>query len=356
MTKEACFAYFPTATLKRYQAVMTALGNLDQLWSADEKTLTEIWDTKTSQGFLRWRNTFNFDKAEAELERHKITCVPYSDPAYPSILKTIYDPPYALFVRGKIQPLENLAVVGTRIPTRYGYEAVRELVPPLARKNIGIVSGLAVGIDSAAHQSALAAKGITIAVLGSGVDDVNITPRFSLELAHTILESGGAVISEYSPGTPAAKYSFATRNRIIAGLAKATLVIEARSKSGALITAACSLDNNRDVLTIPHPILAPTGVGPNQLIKNGATPILTADDLLDYFGLLPTAKKQLTEIPADLSTEETAIIHSLSAEPITTDHLARKLQKPISQILSHLTQLELKGLIKAIGGSNYIRV
>lgn len=356
MNKEALLSYFPSIHLKRYQTIIAAFGNLDTLWSANEKTIAEVWGEKTSHNFVIWRDTFDADTAEAELQRDVIACIPYSDPGYPALLKNIFDPPYALFVRGKIQPVQYLAVVGTRVPTRYGYDAVQELVPPLARKNIGIVSGLAAGIDSAAHQATLAAKGITIAVLGSGVDDTNITPRFSLRLARTIIESNGAVISEYPPGTPAAKYSFASRNRIIAGLAKATLVIEARAKSGALITASCSLDNGRDVLTIPHPILAPTGVGPNQLIKNGATPIVSANDVLEYFGLASATPNTVRELPPDLTAEELAIMRHISTDPTPSDQIARELQEPVSHVLACLTQLELKSLIKSIGGSNYIRV
>ncbi len=353
MNKEELFSYFPNTTVKRYERAMKAFGSLDVLWSSNQTTLEKVWDKKTSHDFIVWRNCFDSAQAETVLQRNDIICLHYTHPHYPALLKTIYDPPYALFIRGTLAELRYLAVVGTRKATQYGYDVVNALVPNVAAQTIGIISGLAMGIDSAAHEAALSVKGTTIAVLGSGVDDNNITPQISWRLAQTILDNGGALVSEYPPGTPATHYSFATRNRIIAGLAQATLVIEAPEKSGALITASCALDNGRDVLSVPHPLFSESGKGCNQLIKQGALVILSSETILEYFGLLSTPKNKTQNTWVTLSIEEQAIMRLLSHEKMTSDQLARQLQKPISQISSWLTQLELKSFIKHSDGTSY---
>lgn len=361
MTKEVLFAYFPGATVKRYQDVVVHFKNLENFWQAEKKDLIPLkWNEITTEKWFNWRENVDEKKLQTELDQHSVVCLPYDDPRYPALLKKIFDPPYALFMRGELDGAQKLlAVVGTRAATRYGYEAVNQLIPKVAEHNIGIVSGLAVGIDTAAHQAALSIKkGTTIAVLGSGVDDANIAPQISLKLAQKIVARGGAIISEYPPGTIPAKHSFASRNRIIAGLCPATLVIEAPEKSGALITASCALDNGREVMTVPHSITLPSGVGTNNLIKNGATIVTKADDILEYFGIKNSSQTTslVQSLPASLNTVERDIMNLITSEPITSDQLARALAQPVFQLSGHLTQLELQSLIKHIGGTRYIRL
>ncbi len=214
---------------------------------------------------------------------HKITI---ADTRYPPILKQIADPPQHLFLRGElIASAICIAVVGPRQHSAYGAKVTEKLVYAIAKAGVTIVSGLARGIDGIAHQAALQAKGKTVAVLGSGCDDESIYPKEHVPLAHSILSSGGALISEYQPGSSPTKLTFPARNRIIAGMAKATLVIEAAQRSGSLITARCALDYDRDVLAVPQNIDSPTARGVNELIRMGAYPVTSPRDVLFHLGL-----------------------------------------------------------------------
>ena len=226
------------------------------------------------------------------LNKENITTISINDPAYPALLKEINDPPFVLFIRGKLPNTNSptLGVVGTRKLTPYGKSACQEIVGPLVNQGIVIVSGLALGIDGVAHQVAVDNNSPTIAVLGGGVDKKTVSPPSHRDLAEKIITTGGAVISEYPPGFTPTVYSFPARNRIIAGLSLGTLVIEAAEKSGALITAKCALDYNRDVFAVPHTITSPTGIGPNNLIKMGAKVVTKASDIIESLSLTTLGK------------------------------------------------------------------
>lgn len=210
----------------------------------------------------------------------------YTDTAYPSLLREIHTPPQQLYYRGDITLLSKanmLAVIGSRKATAYGNEVISKLLPPCIISEITIVSGMAYGIDTLAHQACVELKAPTIAVLGTGVDDTSIYPRENLPLAHDILAHGGLIISEYKPGTPPHASHFPARNRIIAGITSATLVVQATLRSGSLITARLALESNREVIAVPGPITDPGSEGTNMLIRDGATPILNATDILSLF-------------------------------------------------------------------------
>jgi DNA processing protein len=207
---------------------------------------------------------------------------------FPRLLREINDAPKQLYARGNINLLNNhnlLAVVGSRQATLAGKQAIELLLPDLIYAGIVIVSGLAYGIDSLAHQEAVKQKQPTIAVLGTGIDDKSIYPQLHVPLAHHILEHNGLIISEYPPGTPPQKYHFPARNRIVAGISQATLVIQAALKSGSLITARLAMEYNRDVAAVPGTISDPLAAGTNDLIRYGAIPALTAEDILLLYGL-----------------------------------------------------------------------
>ena len=208
-----------------------------------------------------------------------------NDKDYPQLLREVFDPPKEIYVWGNLARQEKypLAVVGTRQYSNYGETVCSSLVKELAKKGVTIISGLALGIDGIAHQSALKVQGKTIAVLGSGLDI--IYPYQHKKLASQIINQGGALVSEYTLGTKPDKWRFPARNRIIAGLAQACLVIEAPEKSGALITATYSIDNGREVLAVPGEIYKKNSIGPNNLIKMGAKPVTEANDILEIFGL-----------------------------------------------------------------------
>ncbi len=209
-----------------------------------------------------------------------------TDTAYPSLLSQIHTPPKQLYYRGDISLLNRsnmLAVVGSRKVTPYGQQAAEALLPSCIRAGVLIVSGLAYGIDSIAHRMCVKAGAPTVAVLGSGIDDRSIYPKENLSLAHDILTNGGLLISEYKPGTSPHASHFPARNRIIAGLCKVTLVIQAAKRSGSLITARLALEGGREVLAVPGPITDPASEGTNMLIRDGAQPVLDTNDILSIF-------------------------------------------------------------------------
>lgn len=267
---------------------------------------------------------------------------------FPPALHEIPQVPEQLFVVGDLPDPEQyyyLAVVGSRKYTSYGHEATERIIAGLAGYPICIVSGLALGIDSIAHRAAIDAGLPTIAVPGSGLDPKILYPRVHVNLAREIITSGGALLSEYEPTLPAAPWMFPQRNRIMAGLCQGILVIEAEEKSGTLITARLALDYNRNVFTVPGSIFSATARGTNALIRNGATPITTAEELLEEIGF---TKDMLPQKELDLShytPEEQAILLSLE-EPITRDELIEVIDLPPAIILSTLTSLEISGVIR----------
>ena len=270
--------------------------------------------------------------------------------AFPPLLKEIPDPPKELFYRGKLPDWEAnkfLCIVGARKYTNYGKEASEKLIAGLSGYPIIIVSGLALGVDSIAHRAALAAGLETIAVLGSGLFDRVIYPASHLGLARKIIEKGGTLISEFPPDFRATAWSFPQRNRIMAGLSNATLVVEAEKKSGTLITSRFATEYNRDVLTIPGSIFSPNSEGPSMLLRLGATPVTRSADILDALGLQPTTneEQQTARNYDDCSPEELKIL-ALLKEPIPRDEIIRLADFHISETSAILSLLEIKGLIK----------
>lgn len=264
-------------------------------------------------------------------------------------LAEIPQPPTSLWVRGTPPSFDRpvLTVVGSRAATSYGRDACRTLVQGLAGTNTLIVSGLALGIDAIAHEAALAAGLTTVAVPGSGLADAALYPRTNVGLARRIIDSGGALLSEYDPDQRAAPWTFPQRNRIMAGLARAVLIIEAEEKSGTLITARMALDYNRDVLAVPGAIGTPTARGTNMLIRQGATPITSPDDLREALGLPQTSDARAVgaRITGNLSPDEARVV-ALLREPITRDELIRALALPARDTIVLLSAMEIKGLIK----------
>lgn len=266
----------------------------------------------------------------------------------PELLREIPDCPEKLYIQGKLPDKNSkiLAVVGSRKYTPYGKDVCEKLISGLRGYDITIVSGLALGIDGIAHRSALEAGLKTMAVPGSGLDESVLYPITHKNLALKILENGGALISEFEPKFHATPYSFPQRNRIMAGLSHAVLVIEAETKSGTLITSKFATEYNRDVLTIPGSIFSKNSEGPNMLIRLGATPIRSSEDILEALGFkIDEEPKNLELKYADCSDEEMIVVKILS-EPMTKDDLMRVLKMPISKINIILSIMEIKGLIK----------
>lgn len=271
---------------------------------------------------------------------------------FPPQFAHIPQPPKTLYYQGTLPNWNSnfLTVVGSRKFSQYGKEACEHLIAGLTGYPIVIVSGLALGIDSIAHRAALRHKLTTIAFPGSGLDHSVLYPPSNKNLADAIVEAGGAIVSEFDPLLRAAQYTFPQRNRLMAGLSQATLIIEASEKSGTLITARLALDYNREVLALPGSIFNPGSHGPNQLIREGATPITSATDILDVFGLVEQETKKAIPNPSDLTEPEQAIYRLLAQENLTRDRLIASLTFDIITINTTLSLMEIKGLITESDG------
>lgn len=339
-----------------YRTIRELLGQFGTIENVMHSTRIQLTDAGASAALINALcKAQSVTTSITSFDTRNINMLAVDDPLYPPLLKEIHSPPLVLFVRGNINALRArcLAVVGTRKPTRYGVAATHRIAGPLARRGITIISGLAYGIDAEAHRAALEANGVTVAILGSGIDE--LYPRANAELAEKIISGGGAVISEYPPGTGVQKHFFPQRNRIIAGLSSATLIVEAGPKSGALITARMALDENREVYAVPGPIDAETSVGPNMLIKNGAYVATSADDLLAPFGLdANPGVPQNVEIVADTDDERTILLLLDASRHI--DELVSLSTLDTSVVNATLTLLEMKGRVRHLGGMHYIRI
>ena len=282
-----------------------------------------------------------------------VTVVPWSDPAYPVALTTIPDPSPVLWVNGVVRALAapSVAIVGSRAGSEYALAVAERLAADLAASGIAVVSGLARGVDAAAHRGALASHGVTIAVLGSGVDLVY--PPEHEGLARDIA-ARGAVVSELPPGTPPRPYLFPLRNRIISGLVRAVVVIEAGDRSGSLITARCALEQGREVLAVPGNVLNGRNRGAHALLRDGATIVESADDILEALGMSPRGGPAHPARPAPPVTDP--VLACLAhGEPLDLDALADRSGLTVPRLLPRLFELELEGLVRRVGGGRFVR-
>jgi DNA processing protein len=278
-------------------------------------------------------------------ETEKIYFVKKDDKNFPKELCQTPWPPKGLYIKGRLEEnLPKVAIVGTRRATSYGKEIASKIAETLAAEGVIVVSGLAVGIDSSAHQGALSGPGITWAVLGSGLD--NIWPSRNLSLANSIVQKGGALISEYPPETKGQYFTFPQRNRLIAGLSKLVIVIEAPEKSGALITARLALEAGREVAVVPADISRENFLGSNRLLREGAHPILSPEDALYLIGKVPREKKAGLD---KLDEFAQALLQCLE-EPKSADEIIREMKLKPSFASQKLMELELKNFIKQEGG------
>jgi len=280
-----------------------------------------------------------------------IKTIDINNKEYPKFLKEIKDPPKVLYYRGKLEPNDNcFAIVGTRRCSSYGKEAALEIAGDLAEVGLTIVSGLAPGIDTFAHQSTIERKKRTIAVLGTGIDERSIYPQSNLNLARKIIETGGCLISEYPPGTPGSQFTFPQRNRIISGLSLGVLVVEAKEKSGALITANWAKKQGRKVFAVPGPIYSSNSKGCHYLIKNGAKLVENVNDILLELNL------SLTTRPGGVAgetEEENLILNALKEDSLYIDKIIEKTKLSAASVASTIAILEIKGKVKNLGSNIY---
>ncbi len=279
--------------------------------------------------------------------------VTIEDANYPEELKKISSAPKILYYRGVLpQPNEKcLAIVGTRRYSPYGQQVALKMAGELADAGLTIVSGLAPGIDTFSHRAVVEKRKRTIAVLGTGLDEKSIYPQTNLDLSRKIIENGGCLISEYPEGTPGSKFSFPRRNRIISGLSLAVLVIEAKEKSGSLITADYAVKQNKKLFAVPGQIYSANSAGPHKLIKNGAKLITDSDDILNELGLSPVEAKS-NNIEAE-SPEEKLIINALEDEPLQIDKIIEKTKLSASVIATTLALMEISGKVKNLRANTY---
>ncbi|HEX5808023.1 MAG TPA: DNA-processing protein DprA [Anaerolineales bacterium] len=340
----------------RMQALINHFGDLELAWKAAPAELAQAGlGLKLIERVVQARQHVDLEKLWAKIEAQGIKILTWTDEAYPQRLKEIDQPPPVLYIRGEYLPDDvfAVAVVGTRRVTAYGRQITEELAAFLAANGITVISGLARGVDGIAHQTALKAGGRTIGVLGSGVD--KIYPPEHRTLAEKMIERG-AIMSDYAPGTPPDASNFPPRNRIVSGLALAVVVIEAGETSGALITAEFAAEQGREVFAVPGSILAPQSKGTNKLIQRGALPLLSVEDLMQALDLTRMGEQKAARkiIPADET--EARLMNVLGNEPLHVDEIRNQTELPIEKVSATLALMELKGMVRQVGGMNYVAV
>lgn len=351
------FSRHPKIGATRLTKLFNFFHSMEEAWRASFSELRAAGlDENVASDFLAKKMTIDPAAEWDKLVKENIGILTINDEKYPKLLKEIWNPPAILYVRGQFPEDDelNLAVVGTRKISPYGRQITSILVGDLVKNGMNIVSGLALGVDAVAHESAVNMGGKTVAVLGSGIDDESIYPVQNRHLAHRIVETGGAVVSEYPLGTIALPTNFPHRNRIVSGLSRGTLVVEAAEESGALITAQCALEQNREVFAVPGSVFSPVSIGPNKLIKMGARAVTSVEDVLETLNLAHIADfiQNKKTIPA--SPEEEKILENLSAEPTHVDKIIFASGLDAAKVGAILTLMEMKGMVKNLGGMNYI--
>ncbi|MDO8585328.1 MAG: DNA-processing protein DprA [bacterium] len=331
-----------------YNAVALACGG-DYVKIARAKksraSWQDAWKTSTELGNI------NPEQAWDQLQKHGIAICMRESNEFPALLNEIHHPPFALYIKGALPKLHALAIVGTRKATASGRATAEQFAESLAGAGWCITSGLALGIDGAAHTGALKAKGATVAVLACGLDEVY--PSEHASLAARIITEGGALISEYPIGSPCYQARFLERNRIVSGLSLGALIIEAPERSGSIATATFALQQNRDVFVIPGPVGHPNFSGSHALIKTGAALVTTPDDIRAAFGEDVSPAKASTAKAAELSGDEARIYEALknSAATATVDKLSEIVQLPSYAVSRALTFMQLKGIIRECDGT-----
>ena len=313
------------------------------------------------QNILDFKNWRKVDEILEKTEKTGADFVSIDDAEYPNLLRHIYDPPILLWIKGnrKALNLDGVAVIGTRRPGKYGVNQVGVWVKKLVENGLCINSGLAYGIDAIAHREALQASGKTVAVLGSGIDV--IYPAKNSSLVHRMIEKGGAVITEYPPGTPPDAVNFPERNRIVSGMSHGVLVIESGIKGGSMITARSALDQNREVFVVPHMLNYTGGEGCNYLIKSGQGKLIqTISDILDEISVHTGNQSETSSEPVakkwesmDLNEESKLICKLLQEGEVHIDQISEKTGKPVYTLQSVLLDLEMKGAIKQKAGKYF---
>ena len=359
---EACIALnmVPNLGPVRLRKLLEVFGTPERILLArasELKTVDGI-GKEVAEGIANWESRIDLAAELKRIEEFGARVVTQESPDYPRELREIHNPPIVLYVWGTLTPRDHraISVVGSRKTSHYGLDCAKKLSYQIAYAGLTVVSGLARGIDTSAHQGALAAQGRTVAVIGSGLMD--LYPQENQALAKKIAESG-AVVSEYPMTFPPARENFPYRNRIVAGWCQGLLVVEAGLNSGALITAGQAIDQGRQVYAVPGPIDRPTSAGSNRLIQQGAKLVTSAGDILDDIHVLipPEPKSRSTpDTSATFTPEEQAVLNMLEEGQTSLDDLVIKTRLPTQIVSSTLLALEMKRRVKALPGQHFVKL
>lgn len=343
----------------KFEKLIKHFGSAKDAWGSSAIELEQIIGKSYAVKFETFRQEFDAEGYLKKLGKQRISFVCLNEKEYPLLLRQISNPPIVLYVKGDggllhSQILKNIriiAIVGTRHITSYGREVTKMFAQSLSESGLIIVSGMAFGVDGVAHSATIEVRGKTIAVLGNGVDLPY--PRENQKLYEEILDSRGAIVSEFAPGTPPSVGSFPSRNRIIAGLSEGVLVTEGASDSGSLITANFGLEFGRKVFAVPGPITSSLSAAPLRLIEKGAKMVITPDDILKEFKIQKAKGEIESQKFESLTKEERKIVELIENEPLHFDEIVRQLKLDPSKIGSVLSIMEMKGIIKSLSGGNY---
>lgn len=338
----------------RLRALLDTYGSIERAWHASADQLRSVGlDSRSVRNLIETRSRINLEQELERIQAAGAHVLTWESPDYPRLLLETHAPPPVLYVKGELREQDAwaVAVVGTRRASTYGREVTRRLAGALARHGITVVSGMARGIDGVAHRAALEAGGRTIAVFGCGID--HIYPAEHRKLAQQIA-AHGALVSDYPLGTPPEGRNFPPRNRIISGLSLGVLVTNAGKSSGALITADFAAEQGRDVFAVPGSVLTQGSVGPNRLIQDGAKLVTRAEDIMEELNLTMVAEQREARQVLPEDATEAALLEHLSGDPTHVDDLQQQIDLPISQVTSTLAMMELKGMVRQVGGMKYV--
>ena len=361
---EACIALnmLPTVGPVRLRKLLEVLRQPQQILSAKRNELRKVEGigSEVADQISNWESIVDLCAELDRIREFGATVITQESPSYPKSLREIHAPPIVLYVWGELQERDHhaIGIIGARRTTHYGVESAKKLAYQLAYAGLTVVSGLARGIDTAAHQGALAAKGRTIAVIGSGL--AKLYPAENAALAEKIRTGNGAIVSEFSMEIEPDRQTFPMRNRIISGWSHGILVVEAGLNSGALITASQAIEQGRSVYAVPGHINAPSAMGSNRLIQQGAKLVMDASDILDDLQILlpetkPSAEAAARPLPP-LSEDERRIYDAIEATETSIDEITEKTKLTSAAVSSMLLQLELKRLVKQLPGKYFVKL
>jgi DNA processing protein len=361
---EACIALnmLPTVGPVRLRKLLEIFEEPQRVLAAKRSELrgAEGIGNEVADQIANWESIVDLAAELDRIREFDATVITQESPSYPKSLREIHAPPIVLYVCGQLQERDHhaIGIIGARCTTHYGTESAKKLAYQLAYAGLTVISGLARGIDTAAHQGALAAKGRTIAVIGSGLS--KLYPPENRGLAEKIRDGNGAIVSEFSMEIEPDRQTFPMRNRIIAGWSHGVLVVEAGLNSGALITASQALEQGRSVYAVPGHINAPSAFGSNRLIQQGAKLVMDASDILDDLQILlpetkPSPEAAARTLPA-LSDEERRVYDAIESTETAIDDIGRKCQLPSATVSSALLRLELKRLVKQLPGKYFVKL